>query len=119
MIYNYFNVKMLASPDLANSEINMCPIFLQKLEQVGKILNKKLTFSSGYRTAAHNLKVGGVPVSAHRVGKAADVICLTGRDKFVFIQACLQVGITRFGIGRSFVHIDIDKTKPSKVFLNY
>jgi hypothetical protein len=45
------------------------------LEGVRSLLGRPLLISSGYRSAALNKAVGGVPLSAHTLGWAADFIC--------------------------------------------
>lgn len=50
-------------------------VVAQNLEAVRTLLGEPLIISSGYRCAALNEKVGGVPTSAHVQGYAADFIC--------------------------------------------
>lgn len=115
----YLNIQQFDSPDLPGSSVNMDLEFLYKLNAVGGVLGKRLIVTSGYRTKVHNVKVKGSNNSSHLRGLGADVVCLSGRDKWHFITACMSVGLTRFGVGKSFVHVDCDKSLPSKVFFCY
>lgn len=45
------------------------------LELVRALLGKPMSISSGYRSPALNKAIGGVPLSAHTLGWAADFIC--------------------------------------------
>lgn len=71
--------------------------------------------TSGYRTEEHNDEVGGVDGSAHTGGYAVDIACRTSRLRFLIIQAALDVGISRIGIARTFIHLDTDPSKPVQV----
>jgi len=61
------------SPDLPGSGIYMKPSVIERLESMTRELGYKLTISSGFRTAAHNRKVGGVVNSRHLSGRAVDI----------------------------------------------
>jgi len=74
---------------------------------------------SGYRTKAHNAKVGGVDDSSHCGGWAADIAATSGTIKFQIVNALLKAGFTRVGIANSFIHVDCDPTKPAQVIWTY
>jgi uncharacterized protein YcbK (DUF882 family) len=71
----------------------------------------RTTVTSGYRSAAHNLAVGGAPQSFHRYdlapgrGVAADVRCARGTPSkwAAFLDARGAGGL---GTYRGFVHVD-------------
>ena len=75
---------------------------------------------SGLRTQAENdaLK-DSVSDSAHLSGLSADIRCTTSIQRFKMVQVALSNGVTRIGIGKNFIHIDIDKTKPQNVIWHY
>jgi len=85
---------------------------------------KKIVFriNSGYRTQGYNDSLeGSVPNSSHIIGKASD-ISLSGYDREqqeVVINALGRVGFTRFGLGKTYVHVDNDSAKPQNVAWNY
>lgn len=67
---------------------------------------------SGYRSAAHNQAVGGVPHSQHLQGRAADIV-VDGVEPVV-VHAHVgqlfnagQIEIGGLGLYPSFVHVDI------------
>lgn len=59
------------SPEALQNLKRLCIYFL---EPVRELLDTPLEVSSGYRSAVVNRKVGGVPTSAHRFGRAADFV---------------------------------------------
>jgi len=71
----------------------------------------RCTVHSGYRTAAHNRRVGGAPQSFHRYdiggrwGVAADVTFATGTPAqwYEYFNARGAGGVGRYG---TFVHVD-------------
>jgi uncharacterized protein YcbK (DUF882 family) len=67
--------------------------------------------NSGYRTIAHNKRVGGVANSPHLGGYAADIHCVDDASRWVIVNALIQAGFTRIGIAKTFIHVDNDPSK--------
>lgn len=92
-------------------------ILLQK--RTGYPVLKRI--NSGVRSAAHNAKVGGVSNSSHLIPKCQAVDIHTPsrsiRDRLV-IEA-RNVGFKRIGVGRNFVHLDVDSAKSQYVAWGY
>lgn len=78
---------------------------LEMMNEVGKILGRKLTINSAYRHPAYNQYVGGATRSMHLQGKALDV-AIAGRDRALFIQTCKRIGFKGFGTYNTFTHAD-------------
>jgi uncharacterized protein YcbK (DUF882 family) len=110
-----FNLSEFDSPDLIGSGSKMNPDFLLKLDKARGIAGVPFKINSGYRTESHNKKVGGTPNSAHTKGFAADIAYSTGTDGYKILTALHQVGFTRIGIYKSWIHVDSDPALPSKV----
>lgn len=118
--FRYFSWSEFDSPDEPGSgERHMNADFIRKLDQIRAQVGFPLVITSGYRTAAHNAKVGGVPGSAHTKGLAADIRALTDAQKTAIAKAAIALGITRIGWGRTFIHLDMDGSKPQRVVWNY
>lgn len=62
-----------APPDVVSN----LKLVAAKLEEVRALLGMPIIVSSGYRSPAVNVAVGGAAVSAHMLGYAADFICPT------------------------------------------
>ncbi len=112
----YFKQEEFDSPDSKGSGILMSTIFLDKLDKARGIYNAPIIINSGYRTIAHNKAVGGSPTSSHLKGLAADLRCTSSLDRYRLISALLAVGIYRFGIDSTFIHCDIDSSKPACIW---
>ena len=66
--------------------------------------------TSGPRCRDYNLKAGGVPDSEHTVPtgcEAADLVVGGSRERWGLVNAAIQAGITRLGIGHSFLHVGV------------
>lgn len=115
----YFTLDEFDSPDLPNSGVNMDKGFLAKFEIAREYAGMPFKISSGYRSAEHNAKVGGVSDSAHTKGYAADIVCSSSGQRFIIIRALLDAGFNRIGIANSFIHVDNDPSKAPDVIWTY
>ena len=115
----YFEYSEFDSPDQVGSYKHMDVDFLNKLAQARKIAAVGFKITSGYRSPAHNEKVGGVPNSSHTLGHAVDIYAPTSRQKYIIINALLQAGFDRIGIAKNFIHVDDDPSKNEDVIWTY
>ena len=99
----------------------MDPKFLGLLDHARGIAGIEFKINSGYRTPEHNSKVGGKPRtptskgSSHLYGLAADINCDNSRDRSIILNALVDSGFTRIGIAKTFIHVDLDKSKSQNV----
>ena len=89
-----------------------------KLQQVRDNFGP-LRVTSGYRCEEHNRRQGGTPGSAHRVGLAVDLECTIGLSRYLLVARLMEAGFKRIGIGKNFVHADLDETKPKPSIWTY
>jgi zinc D-Ala-D-Ala carboxypeptidase len=75
--------------------------------------------TSACRCTEHNRAVGGKPNSAHLSGLACDIACVGSASRFAVIKALLEHGVRRIGLAGSFVHFDLDESKPQDVIFFY
>jgi zinc D-Ala-D-Ala carboxypeptidase len=115
----YFNLSEFDSPDEVGSGNKMDSKFLEKLDYARHNAGIPFKINSGYRTKEHNLKVGGRIGSSHLKGLAADIAYNGSRERYIILNALISVGINRLGIGKSFIHCDIDNSKDQDVIWLY
>lgn len=76
-----------------------------------------LKVNSGFRTLAHNQKVGGVSSSSHTKGLAVDVATADLKQAIRLSIIAARLGFPRVGVdlkGR-YIHVDVDPALPSPV----
>lgn len=108
----YFRRHEFDSPDSVGSGAQMQHAFLLKLDMIRGNIGRPITITSGYRTEQHNREVGGVDSSSHTKGLAADISCRDNQLRMLIVKRAIDIGINRIGIGKSFVHLDIDPDLP-------
>ena len=108
----HFTPSEFDSPDKLGSGLDMDMQFIRKLDELRICLGTPIIITSGFRTEDHNTYVGGVPFSAHMKGLAADIRVVGNEQRYWLVSKALELGFTRIGIARSFVHLDIDLSLP-------
>lgn len=103
------------SKDLPNSWVNMDFEFMKLIDELRGRVGSPIIINSAFRTKSHNLKVGGKSNSSHTRGLAVDLKVSSSEHRFLIVKCALELGITRIGIYKTFVHLDIDKSFPERV----
>ena len=114
---DYFELAEFDSPDEQGSGVNMDTQFLDMINDARQYANVPFVITSGYRTKAHNKKVGGSSTSSHLKGLAADIKCVNSVERLLIIAGLLDAGFSRIGIAKDFIHVDCDLSKPSCIWL--
>ena len=86
--------------------------FMEHLDWVREQCGIPLAILSGYRCPAHDKGVGGK--GNHTTGKAADILCNSSTKRYALLYHSIG-SFHRFGIGKSFIHLDDCKDKPQGV----
>jgi len=115
----YFNYWEFDSPDKKDKGKLMNDTLLYMLDEARHIANIPFKINSGYRTTERNMQVGGKINSSHLKGLAVDISVTDSRNRWIILSALMQVGFTRVGVGKSFIHCDTDDTKSPKVVWLY
>ena len=118
-MFKYFTYEEFDSPDVQGSGQMMSKNLISILDNIREELGKPIVVTSGFRTPAHNEKVGGKPNSSHLKGLAVDIACEDSRYRFELVRELLEHGIDRIGIGDTFIHADIDDDKSPNVIWTY
>ena len=105
----FFSPKEIACKGTGEILVNVAA--LQALDEFRKALGVPFSPNSAYRSAYHNARVGGAPLSQHRLGTAFDIPLAVG-SKEAIEGAARSVGFTGFGLNyRTFVHIDMGRAR--------
>jgi hypothetical protein len=104
---------------VGSGEAHMNKAFMRKLDLIREDAGFPFIITSGYRSPGWNAQVGGSANSAHMDGLAADIRVLTDAQRTALVKAALKHGVTRFGWGRNYLHIDMDTSKPQHVVWGY
>ena len=100
-------------------EEKMVQSFVDMLELARDAAGIPFKVVSGYRCLNHNRKIGSKDTSAHIKGLAADIRANTLSDRFIIIKACMEAGFCRFGIAQTYIHVDLDGSKPKSCIWLY
>jgi uncharacterized protein YcbK (DUF882 family) len=104
--------KYFSSKEFENStdkEFYLDPVLLEKLDLVREEFGESLTITSGYRSPAHNAKIGGAPSSQHCLGKAVDIRpSASSKEKLDKLYLICENYFEAVGDGRNkgFIHVD-------------
>ena len=97
---------------------------IRALDFIRERFGRPIIITSGCRCENHNKAVRGQPRSAHLIGPdglchAVDIACCapSTRSKLLFLAR--GFGITRFGIGSTFLHFDNAPYLPQNVIWLY
>lgn len=122
----HFKLTEFDSPDVVGSGRNMNPEFLRALDRARTIAGIPfiITKGGGFRTKDYNEELckrnpKASPTSSHLKGLAADIAARGSAQRFAIISALLDVGITRIGIAKTFVHADLDHEKEPELVWVY
>ncbi len=88
-----------------NHSVKIIPHALDKLEWVREKLGRPIIINSAYRDPLYNARVGGAPLSRHKVGDAFD-LSIKNQDKEKLYYLCKKAGFTGFGLYKTFLHVD-------------
>ena len=116
----YFTWSEFDSPDVPGSGAEHMDAYLvELLDQAREIAGLAFHITSGYRSPQHNRAVGGVKNSSHTKGLAADIQAHGSGTRYHILAALIKVGFNRIGIGKGFIHVDIDETKHKEGIWDY
>ena len=98
--------------------------FLTKLQTARTLAGYPFSINSGYRTKEYNNSLirRGIKAStnsSHLKGLACDIAISNSSERSIILVALLAAGFTRVGIGSTFIHVDLDLSKPQNVIWTY
>jgi len=122
--YKWFKLSEFDSPDKEGSGEMMDHAFMQQLDLARDIAGFPFIINSGFRTIDYNRMLinkgyKASKNSSHLLGHAADIHCDSSKKRFLLMEAILDAGFTRIGIGSSFIHVDNDSEKSDLIIWTY
>lgn len=103
----------------ACSEKDLNPVLVEFLRRAQHLAGFTFAITSGFRTKAHELSRGRSGSSSHTKGLAVDISARDSHARYKILLALGCVGISRLGVGKDFIHADIDDTKPHPIIFHY
>lgn len=94
--------------------------FMYELDRLRSFLRRPIVLNSAYRSVEYELKHGRSGTSSHCKGLAVDIKCDDSQYRFHLLLCILGTPafeFCRIGIGKNFVHLDLDPDKPSAVWI--
>lgn len=95
--------------------------FLTLLDAIRERAGIPLVLNSAYRSREYERSKGRSGNSAHTLGLAVDIRCYNTATRWRIVKAAMSLGVTRIGIGDTFVHIDTGESRglPPNVMWTY
>lgn len=84
-----------------------------------KMCGYQFVITSGYRSQAYERSKGRKGTSSHCKGLAVDISSIDSHVRFKVVTSLLLAGFPRLGIGKTFIHADIDETKAHPIIFHY
>lgn len=91
-------------------------IFVKMLDMAREKARTPFKINSGYRCKTkqailYNKGISSKTKSSHQTGLACDISVTTDVQRSKILWGLIQVGFTRFGIGKTWIHVDMDHNK--------
>lgn len=90
---------------------------LSMLDVARELYGFPIVVNSAYRSPEWERIHKRSGTSSHCKGLAVDLSCLVGPMRLRLIESLLDAGFRRIGIAKSFIHVDIDYSKPESIWL--
>ena len=118
--WKHFKLEEFTNSQHTHTVAELKPELVDILDKMREECGFAFNISSGFRTKAENDElIDAVGNSSHLTALASDVLYNNDNQKFKMVSSAIKNGITRIGIAKTFLHFDIDKTKPQNVIWDY
>ena len=92
---------------------------MRQLDAAREAAGIPFVLNSAYRSVAYEKSKGRAGTSSHCKGLAVDIRCNSDANRWKVVAALMDNGFTRIGIGRTYVHADLDRAKTQRVIWHY
>ena len=86
--------------------------FMDALTDLRLVLGHSIVLSSAYRDPVHNARIGGEPLSRHKICDAGDLQHIRMKvDQDYLVEQARGVGFSGIGLYDTFTHLDLGPTR--------
>lgn len=94
--------------------------FVQLLQAIRAELGIPLVINSGYRCPIYNAEISSSGYNgSHTLGLAVDIKVNSAVTRARIFEAAYKRGVRRFGIAKTFIHLDTSTQHPSPAIWGY
>lgn len=105
------------SPASKASDLANCVV--DALIMAQKYAGFQFTITSAYRSQAYERSKGRKGTSSHCKGLAVDISTRDSHTRYKVLLALAFAGFPRIGVGKTFIHADMDETKAHPIIFHY
>lgn len=98
---------------------DMSQALMLRLDNARQMAGIPFVLNSCYRSVAYEKSKGRTGTSSHCKGLAVDIRCNSDANRWKIVKALIDNGFTRIGIGKTYIHADIDTQKTQGVIWHY
>lgn len=102
-----------------SGKLDLAPRVVDALLLAQRYAGFQFTITSALRTQAYERSKGRKGTSSHCKGLAVDISTRDSHTRYKVVMACAMAGFPRIGIGKTFVHVDMDETKAHPIIFHY
>lgn len=95
------------------------PELVELIRRAQHLAGFTFTITSGYRPKSWELGRGRDGSSSHTKRLAVDISTCDSHTRYKVLVSLACVGVPRLGVGKTFVHADIDETKAHPIIFHY
>jgi uncharacterized protein YcbK (DUF882 family) len=106
----YFKLEDFNCQETGENE--MCPDFLERLDELRHRCGFPFIITSGYRSSRHSIEKRKPKPGTHAQGIAADIKVSGGNQRYIIQKHAYEMGFKGIGVHKSFIHVDDRETTP-------
>lgn len=101
------------------TENDLHPELVELVRRAQHLAGFTFQINSGYRSKTWEYSKGRNGSSSHTKGLAVDISACDSYARYKILLALGCVGVPRLGLGKTFIHADIDETKAHPILFHY
>lgn len=95
------------------------PSVVDALIMAQKYAGFQFTITSAFRSQAYERSKGRKGTSSHCKGLAVDISTRDSHTRYKVLLSLAFAGFSRLGVGKTFIHADMDETKAHPIIFHY